>query len=159
MRYLGSYSLKSTVEGLYREVANGFLPNPTIAIGDVEIRVVGDDLELGPDREGISRVDSAIKDLCNYSASRRGRSARKISDSAAEKRLKTINNSWIVGDNAVGNYRGDFDAVFNSGLILAGILGFVFCLGFRKTLPPLGKLGSVVLLIGTLALIGVGLFP
>ena len=54
---------------------------------------------------------------------------------------------------------GSTSAVFNSGLILAGILGFVFCLGFRKTLPPLGKLGSVVLLIGTLALIGVGLFP
>lgn len=66
----------------------------------------------------------------------------------------SFTGNWLsdlgVGPTSVG---------FNSSLVLAGILGSVFCLGFRKTLPTLGKLGCVVLSIGTLALIGVGLFP
>ena len=66
----------------------------------------------------------------------------------------SFTGNWLsdlgVGSTSVG---------FNTGVILAGILGFIFCFGFRKSLPPLGKLGCMVLLVGTLALIGVGLFP
>ena len=45
MRYLGPYSLKSTVEGIYRRTNNQFMPNPRIVIGDVVLRVSGEDFE------------------------------------------------------------------------------------------------------------------
>ena len=46
---------------------------------------------------------------------------------------------------------------FNSGMILAGILTFIFSLGLLKMLSQ--KTGAYLLLFCSIALIGVGLFP
>ncbi len=46
---------------------------------------------------------------------------------------------------------------FNLGLVIGGILGFIFSVGLQKQLSK--KIGSIILSISSLALIGVGLFP
>lgn len=46
---------------------------------------------------------------------------------------------------------------FNNGIILGGILAFVFSLGLAKTLS--NKTGAYLLAISSLALIGAGVFP
>jgi len=48
-------------------------------------------------------------------------------------------------------------AFFNSGMILSGILAFIFSLGLIKILS--NKIGAYLLCLSSLALFGVGLFP
>lgn len=52
-------------------------------------------------------------------------------------------------------------ALFNSGLIIGGLLSFVFALGLRGVLRArvLGQVGAVVLLLGSVALCCIGIFP
>lgn len=51
----------------------------------------------------------------------------------------------------------DTAAVFNYGMILGGILAFIFSLGLIMVLSK--KIGAYILLISSFALIGIGLFP
>lgn len=53
--------------------------------------------------------------------------------------------------------QGSTAALFNNGMILGGILSFVFSLGLMKVLS--NKLGAYLLLLSSLALIGIGVFP
>ena len=46
---------------------------------------------------------------------------------------------------------------FNSGMIIAGILIFIFALGLIKILS--NKIGGYLLLLASLSLIGIGIFP
>jgi len=46
---------------------------------------------------------------------------------------------------------------FNSGMIIGGILAFVFSLGLIKTLQ--NKTGAYLLCLSSIALIGIGIFP
>jgi len=50
---------------------------------------------------------------------------------------------------------------FNNGLILGGILSAVFALGFFPFLKSsrLGKIGAAAFLLGSLALVAIGIFP
>ena len=48
-------------------------------------------------------------------------------------------------------------ALFNNGMILGGILSLIFSLGLMKILSH--KLGAYLLLLSSLALIGIGVFP
>ena len=63
------------------------------------------------------------------------------------------------------NYLSDLGAgeksglLFNSGVIIAGVLGVIFAFGVYKTLRNLGKKGGIVFIISSLSLIGVGIFP
>ena len=112
MRYLGPYSLKSTVEGIYRRTNNQFMPNPRIVIGDVVLRVSGEDFELIPDRDGNSVIEASIRDLCGDKIYRRGRPGRLLSAKAGQKRFDTVNGSWIFDGSVAGVYNGEVDAVF-----------------------------------------------
>jgi hypothetical membrane protein len=47
--------------------------------------------------------------------------------------------------------------LFNYGMVLGGILAFIFSLGLRKVLS--NKIGASLLSVSSLALIGIGLFP
>jgi hypothetical membrane protein len=51
----------------------------------------------------------------------------------------------------------DTAAVFNYGMIVGGILSFIFSLGLIRILSK--KIGAYILLVSSLALIGIGLFP
>jgi len=46
---------------------------------------------------------------------------------------------------------------FNSGMVIAGILAFIFSLGLMKVLTK--KIGAYILCLSSIALIGIGLFP
>jgi len=46
---------------------------------------------------------------------------------------------------------------FNGGLVLGGVLLFIFSLGLATTLP--NKIGAYLLAFGSLSLMGIGLFP
>jgi len=46
---------------------------------------------------------------------------------------------------------------FNNGLIIAGLLAFIFSLGLIKILSI--KIGGYIIALGSLALIGIGIFP
>jgi len=48
-------------------------------------------------------------------------------------------------------------SLFNNGMILGGILSLIFSLGLMKILS--NKLGAYLLLLSSLALIGIGVFP
>lgn len=52
-------------------------------------------------------------------------------------------------------------ALFNSGLVIGGFLSCVFALGLREVLRGrvLGHVGTVVLLLGSVALCCIGIFP
>jgi hypothetical membrane protein len=51
--------------------------------------------------------------------------------------------------------------LFNSGVVLAGLLGLVFAVGLYRVLSTtsLGKLGTSLLAVSSLLLVGIGLFP
>lgn len=52
-------------------------------------------------------------------------------------------------------------ALFNSGLVIGGLLSFAFALGLREVLRGrvLSQVGVVVLLLGSVALCCIGIFP
>lgn len=49
---------------------------------------------------------------------------------------------------------GETSIIFNIGIILGGLFTLIFAIGFRKV-----SKGSYLLIVGSVALIGVGLFP
>jgi len=53
--------------------------------------------------------------------------------------------------------KGSSALIFNNGLIFGGLLAFIFSIGLIKILS--NKIGAYILAIGSLALIGAGLFP
>jgi hypothetical membrane protein len=68
--------------------------------------------------------------------------------------------NWL---SDLGGFSGGISSViFNMGLIIAGFLGVIFTLGIRHTgilKNPSGNFGIFSLLITTVALIGIGVFP
>jgi len=70
--------------------------------------------------------------------------------------------SWTENSLSDLGGRGGVSAVlFNSGLILTGILAFVFALGLFIFLSEdaLGRISAFILALATLALIAIGIFP
>jgi hypothetical membrane protein len=74
-----------------------------------------------------------------------------------------VDGNWILGEETLSELGGDRPGklYFNTGVIAMGVMGLFFALGlflmFKKDL--LGRIGTVVLIIGAFALIGVGVFP
>ena len=68
---------------------------------------------------------------------------------------------WTENDISVLGVEGSTTALFNWGLILTGLLSFVFAVGLRKNLlsSRLGQLGVACLLLGSVALSATGIFP
>jgi hypothetical membrane protein len=67
-----------------------------------------------------------------------------------------------------GNYLSDLGAnrdavavLFNSGVIVGGVLTVIFAIGLKGTLPGLtqGGVGAIALILGAIALCCVGIFP
>ena len=70
--------------------------------------------------------------------------------------------SWTQNDLSILGVKGTATTLFNSGLILAGLFSFIFAIGLRK--HPLsgrltGQLGTISLVLGSLALCATGIFP
>ncbi len=80
--------------------------------------------------------------------------------------LITISNSpwfsWTENNLSVLGIEGSATTLFNSGLILSGVLSLIFALGLGKSLLPgrlLGRLGMVSLILGSMAISAMGIFP
>ena len=69
--------------------------------------------------------------------------------------------SWTEYDMSVLGVKGSAKALFNWGLFLTGVLSLVFAIGLRRSLlsSRLGQLGMVSLILGSIALSAVGIFP
>jgi hypothetical membrane protein len=75
--------------------------------------------------------------------------------------------SWFRWtDNALSDLAGNLASatsatVFNSGLILGGLLGIIFAIGLMASLHKhiLGFLGTLVLAFAEISLIAIGIFP
>lgn len=68
--------------------------------------------------------------------------------------------SWYKNALSDLGARSPSDIYFNFGLILSGILEIIFSLGFYMVVNGIiGKLSAIVLLVDSIALIGIGLFP
>jgi len=73
-----------------------------------------------------------------------------------------VDGNWIMGVETLselgGDRRGSF--LFNTGVITMGFAGLAFSSGLYLCLgSPLKGSGSIVLMVGSVALIGVGIFP
>ncbi len=79
--------------------------------------------------------------------------------------LVTTSNSpwfnWSENYISVLGVEGSMAMLFNWGLILAGVLSVIFAIGLRKNLVSsrLGQLGMVSLILGSIGLSGMGIFP
>jgi len=79
--------------------------------------------------------------------------------------LVAVSNSpwfnWTEYDISVLGVEGSMTALFNWGLILTGLIYLVFAVGLSRNLPSswAGKSGGVSLILGSLALSAVGVFP
>jgi hypothetical membrane protein len=74
--------------------------------------------------------------------------------------LSLVSSPWFVWtDHALSDLgvQSSTAALFNNGMIVGGVLAFIFSLGLITVLSR--KLGGYVLMFSSLALIGVGLFP
>ena len=69
--------------------------------------------------------------------------------------------SWTENDISVLGVEGSMTALFNWGLILTGLFYLVFAVGLSRSLPSswAGKSGGVSLILGSVALSAVGIFP
>ena len=69
--------------------------------------------------------------------------------------------SWTENDISVLGVEGSATAIFNSGLILTGVIGLVFAIGLGRDLLSSrpGRWGAVSLILGSLSLSAVGIFP
>jgi hypothetical membrane protein len=66
------------------------------------------------------------------------------------------------GDRPIWAAHGIASILFNFGLMIAGILGICLAIGIRKSgtlSSPLGNIGTLILIINSCALIGIGVFP
>ena len=79
--------------------------------------------------------------------------------------LATISSSpwfsWTENYISVLGVRGSATTLFNSGLILTGVLSLIFAVGLGKSLLSgrLGQLGMISLVLGSGAISAVGIFP
>ncbi len=79
--------------------------------------------------------------------------------------LVAISNSpqfnWTENDISVLGVEGSATMLFNWGLILTGILSLIFAIGLGKSLlsSRLGRLGIASLILGSMAISAVGIFP
>lgn len=70
--------------------------------------------------------------------------------------------SWTENYLSVLGVKGSATTLFNSGLILTGLLSLVFAIGLGKSFLSsrlLGQLGMVGLALGSVALSAMGIFP
>jgi len=69
--------------------------------------------------------------------------------------------SWTENHISVLGVEGSATALFNWGLILTGILSLIFAIGLRQSLlsSRLGRLGIASLILGSMAISAVGIFP
>lgn len=68
----------------------------------------------------------------------------------------------LPGETPIWAARGTASIVFNIGLIIAGILGILFVIGFIKSKmlgPRFGLISSLVLILDMVALSAIGIFP
>jgi len=72
------------------------------------------------------------------------------------------NLAGLAAERPIWAARGTASIIFNSSLVIDGILAFLFATGLREHLQPtsrLGRLGWLLFVLGTCALIGIGIFP
>ncbi len=69
--------------------------------------------------------------------------------------------SWRENNISLLGVEGSATTLFNWGLILTGLLSLVFAIGLVKSILPsrLGKLGIGSLLLGSMAISAMGVFP
>ncbi len=69
--------------------------------------------------------------------------------------------SWTGNDLSVLGVEGSATTLFNWGLVLTGVLSLIFAIGLRQSLlsSRLGQLGMVSLVLGSIAISAVGIFP
>jgi len=69
--------------------------------------------------------------------------------------------SWTENDISILGVEGSATALFNGGLILTGLLSLIFAIGLGWSLlsSRLGQLGVVSLILGSIAISAVGIFP
>lgn len=71
--------------------------------------------------------------------------------------------NWVLGEETLSELGGDRPGrlYFNTGVIVMGIMGLLFAVGLFLILKEdlLGRIGTSVLFVGAVALIGVGIFP
>lgn len=69
--------------------------------------------------------------------------------------------SWTENNISVLGVEGSATMLFNWGLILTGALSLIFAIGVRKVLiaSRLGQLGMVSLVLGSIAISAIGIFP
>ena len=69
--------------------------------------------------------------------------------------------SWIENDISVLGVDGSATMLFNWGLILTGVLSLIFAIGLGQSLllSRLGQLGMVSLILGSMAISALGIFP
>ena len=69
--------------------------------------------------------------------------------------------SWTENHISVFGVEGSVKTLFNGGLILAGIFGLIFAIGLGRCLLSgrLGQLAVVSLILGSIAVFDMGVFP
>jgi len=69
--------------------------------------------------------------------------------------------SWTENYISVLGVEGSTTMLFNCGLIITGVLSLIFALGLGKSLSSsrLGRWGAVSLVLGSMAISAVGIFP
>ena len=69
--------------------------------------------------------------------------------------------SWTENYLSVLGVKGSTTMLFNSGLILTGVFGLIFAISLGKSLlsARLGQLGMVSLILGSIAISAMGIFP
>jgi hypothetical membrane protein len=68
----------------------------------------------------------------------------------------------IPGETPIWAARGISSIIFNGGLIIAGIMGFVFAYAIRKIRilnTRLGRIGTLLIILDMCALCAIGIFP
>ncbi len=73
-----------------------------------------------------------------------------------------VDGHWTFGEETLSALGGDRPgaAIFNAGVIIEGLLGLLFSVGFYRLNDGLmHRTGATVLALSTLALIAVGIFP
>jgi hypothetical membrane protein len=74
-----------------------------------------------------------------------------------------VDGNWVLGEETLSELGGDRPGrlYFNTGVIAMGIMGLLFAVGLFLILKEdlLGRIGTSVLFVGAVALIGVGIFP
>ena len=69
--------------------------------------------------------------------------------------------SWTESHISVLGVEGSAATLFNLGLVLTGVLSLIFAIGLRQSLlsSRLGQLGMVSLILGSIAISAMGIFP